>query len=470
MAPRMRSRGGPLCAVTLVILGYYAYVRLSGPTPAFTSARPGAPGHRRAVSVMRFATKEAVKTDTTSDLSEEEQQEQIRMLTLTLLQRIGTAEDIIAAGDMGTDLQDKDGALDLEEFGELLDRIELGASPSQVKRIFETIDDDGSGDISVSELKSSVRNSGVITDMYRDSLTTTALTLVPTGLFAAGLAYFKGPASGLDFLTGYVVEDSLSVDNLFVFLVLFKYFKVPPLLQTFCLNLGIIGAVLLRALFIFAGLAAVKSFQPVLIVFAIFLVYSAYNLLAGDEDDEEDEIPEPVQWVLDKIPTTDKFDGDKLFVEGKDGGFLATPLALCIIAVELSDILFAVDSIPAVFAVTEDPLIVYTSNIAAIVGLRSLYQVLSIAVQDLVYLEKAVAIVLGFVGVKLGAEVAGFEISSLLSLTIIISTLAIGVAASLAKSAEEEDDDDSTRRRKKSGFESIVSNITKAVGGDDSKK
>jgi len=130
----------------------------------------------------------------------------------------------------------------------------------------------------------------------------------------------------------------------------------------------------------------------------------------------------------------------KLFVKGNDGGFLATPLALCIIAVELSDILFAVDSIPAVFAVTDDPLIVYTSNIAAIVGLRSLYQVLSIAVQDLEYLEKSVAFVLGFVGVKLAAEVAGFEISSLLSLTIIVSTLGIGVAASLAKAKEEEDD------------------------------
>jgi TerC family integral membrane protein len=392
------------------------------------------------VSVTRASGTQAA-TDTTSDLSEKEQEEQLQMLTLTLLQRIDAAEEIIAEGHAGADLQEKGGTLDLEAFGKLLDKLELGATPSQVKSIFQQIDVDGSGDINVSELKSSVRNSGVITDMYRDSLTTTALTLVPTGLLAAGLAYFKGASSGLDFLTAYVVEDSLSVDNLFVFLVLFKYFKVPPLLQTFCLNVGIFGAVVLRAFFIFAGLAAVKSFQPVLIVFALFLIYSAYNLLAGEEEDDEEEgVPDLVQGILDKIPTTDKFDGDKLFIKGNDGGFLATPLALCIIAVELSDILFAVDSIPAVFAVTEDPLIVYTSNIAAILGLRSLYRILSIAVQDLVYLEKSVALVLGFVGVKLAAEVAGFEISSLLSLTIIISTLGIGVAASLAKAKEEEDD------------------------------
>lgn len=357
------------------------------------------------------------------------------MLTLSLLSRVGTAEEIIEnAGD-------HDGTLNAEQFIKLCDDLELGASPDQVREIFAEMDADGSGSIDAGELKASLRNSGAVKTMYDTSLRNVALTLIPTAGVAALFVYFKGVSSGLDFLAGYVVEDSLSVDNLFVFLALFKIFKVPSTLQSFCLNLGIIGAVVLRAFFIFAGLAAVKSFQPLLLIFAAFLIYTSFNMITADDDDddEEEELPsKPVQTILDLIPTTDKFDGDKLFVQDpKGGGWLATPLALCIIAVELSDILFAVDSIPAVFAITDDPLIVYSSNIAAIVGLRSLYQLLAIAVQDLVYLEKAVAIVLGFVGAKLAAEVAGIEVPSLATLAIIVTTLGGGVVASLNARKEE---------------------------------
>lgn len=135
--------------------------------------------------------------------------------------------------------------------------------------------------------------------------------------------------------------------------------------------------------------------------------------------------------LTDVLPATEKFEGDKLVIEGPQGGWVATPLALCIVAVELCDILFAVDSIPAVFAVTDDPVIVFASNMAAILGLRSLYQVLSVAVQDLIYLEKAVAVVLGFVGIKLGLEVFGFGVSSLLSLAVILGILGLGVGLSL---------------------------------------
>merc|ERR1719382_1811783 len=252
---------------------------------------------------------------------------------------------------------------------------------------------------------------------------------------------FRGTSSGLDFITGYVVEDSLSVDNLFVFLALFKYFKVPPSLQNYCLNLGIYGAVVLRGVFIFAGLAAVQSFRPVLLLFAAFLIFAAYKGLTADEEDDEEEEDgapaEPIRNLLDQLPTTSEFDGEKLIVEKPKGTYLATPLALCIIAVELSDILFAVDSIPAVFAVTDDPLVVYTSNIAAILGLRSLYQVLAVAAEDLVYLEKSVSVVLGFVGVKLAAEVAGVEISSAFSLLFIIAVLGAGILLSLQEQAKQ---------------------------------
>jgi len=250
-----------------------------------------------------------------------------------------------------------------------------------------------------------------------------------------------------------VVEDSLSVDNIFVFLTLFKYFKVPPSLQTYCLNLGIVGAVILRAFFIFAGLAAVKAFEPLLLVFSALLLYSSYTVLFSSDEESEDEggdVPEVVQNILDQLPTTNKFVGDKLTVQSSDGRVLVTPLALCIIAVELSDILFAVDSVPAVFAVTNDPLIVYTSNILAILGLRSIYQVLAIAVSDLVYLEKAVAVILGFVGFKLGAGVAGVEIASTTSLAFIVGVLFVGVVASLQmQDAQDTEEEEFTRRRKK---------------------
>jgi len=250
-----------------------------------------------------------------------------------------------------------------------------------------------------------------------------------------------------------VVEDSLSVDNIFVFLTLFKYFKVPPSLQMYCLNLGIIGAVILRAFFIFAGLAAVKTFEPLMLVFSAILLYSSWTVLFSSDDEGEDEdgdVPEVVQNLLDQLPTTNTFVGDKLTVQSSEGRVLVTPLALCIIAIELSDILFAVDSVPAVFAVTNDPLIVYTSNILAILGLRSIYQVLAIAVSDLVYLEKAVAVILGFVGFKLGAGVAGVEIASTTSLAFIIGVLFIGVAASLQmQETQDKEEEEFTRRRKK---------------------
>jgi len=364
--------------------------------------------------------------------------ENFRVLTLTLLQRVGNAESILEAGEMDGSV---DGTLDFNEFVALLDRVDLECDRSDAKRLFDMIDTDGGGSIDVQEMRSSLRNSGTISQMYAEGFNNFGKVLVLTAGVGAAIAVSKGLPSALDFTTGFFVEDSLSVDNLFVFLILFRYFKVPPSLQTYCLNLGIYGAVVLRAICIFAGLLALKSFQPLLLVFAAFLIYSSYEALKPEDDDDDDEDegpPEIVQEILKKVPTTDKFDGEKLITQDASGKWLATPLALCILSVELSDVLFAVDSIPAVFGVTDDPIVVFTSNICAILGLRSLYQVLSIAAQDFIYLEKAVAVVLGFVGVKLCAEVAGYELSSALSLIVILTVLGIGIGAS--KLAEEEGD------------------------------
>merc|ERR1712127_962740 len=173
----------------------------------------------------------------------------------------------------------------------------------------------------------------------------------------------------------------------------------------------------------------------------IFLLFSSYQLLAGSEEEEDDDaLPEIVTNLLGARPITGTFEGERLAVPRVDGnGWELTQLTATLVSIALCDVIFAVDSIPAVLAVSDDPFVVYTSNIAAVVGLRSLYQLLSVAVSDLVYLEKAVALVLGFVGLKLGAEVAGVEVSSALSLGVIVATLGGGVALSLLASAADEE-------------------------------
>ena len=161
-------------------------------------------------------------------------------------------------------------------------------------------------------------------------------------------------------------------------------------------------------------------------------------LLGGGDDDDDAELPAVVVELLAKLPLTNTFEGEKLVLQG-EGGLRFTQLTATLVSIALCDVIFAVDSIPAVLAVSDDPFVVYTSNIAAVVGLRSLYQLLSVAVSDLVYLEKAVALVLGFVGLKLGAEVAGFDVSSGLSLGFILTTLSGGILLSQAADAAEKD-------------------------------
>jgi TerC family integral membrane protein len=356
--------------------------------------------------------------------------------------------------------------LDFDGFSALIDEQEVQCDVADKRSIFAMIDTDGGGTIDGNELKSAIRNSGAIAGMYKESLTTFGILVGLTLAFDAGIYAFKGSEAAFDFLTAYFVEDSLSVDNLFVFLLLFRYFKVPPQLVDICLNYGISGSILLRGVFIFAGLAAVGVFAPVLLGFSVFLLASSYTMLAGGEEDEDDDAPpEIVTDLLDKLPITGTFEGEKFFVETKEG-LQATQLTGTLVCIALCDVLFAVDSIPAVLGVTSDPFVVYTSNIAAVVGLRSLYQLLSIAVSDLVYLEKAVAIVLGFVGLKLGVEVIGFEVSSLFSLGVIVATLGGGVGLSLLAAEEEKAAYDPSP----SGV--VIKLINNMVGGgkDDNKK
>ena len=287
-------------------------------------------------------------------------------------------------------------------------------------------------------------------DPRDDSNLIAILSVVAAGVFGAGIYATTGEEKALEFCAGYVVEQSLSVDNLLVFLVLFEYFRVPPgPMQDKALAYGLYDAVVCRAVFVGLGAVALADFRGVLLVFAGILVASSAKILFFSEEEDDEDVSQNaiVKWVNSQslVPATDAFDSEdpsKFFTLDSEGVRRATPLLAAVACLELSDIVFAVDSVPAVFGVSEDPFIVYTSNMFAILGLRAWYGVLSRAAHELVYLEKAVALVLGFVGAKLGAEYFGQEVSTETSLAVIFVILGAGVAASLL--APPPDDDESS--------------------------
>ena len=236
----------------------------------------------------------------------------------------------------------------------------------------------------------------------------------------------------MEFFAGYLVEQSLSVDNLFVFILLFEYFRVPASMQEKALRWGIIGALLMRGVMILVGVELVQRFRVVTLLFAGVLLASAAKLLTeGDHDEEEMGNNSLVRLSKSFTKSVEYYDGDKFFTKLRDGSSAATPLLLCVVCIELSDFVFAVDSIPAVLAITKDPFIVYSSNIFAIAALRSLYQVLSAAIAGLPYLRPAVALILGFVGLKMLAEYYHVHVPTSWSLGVIVATLGGGILLSL---------------------------------------
>lgn len=238
-----------------------------------------------------------------------------------------------------------------------------------------------------------------------------------------------GQQKGLEFLAGYILEKSLSVDNLFVFLLIFSYFKVPPELQHRVLFFGIMGALVLRGIFIYLGATLVHQFHWILYVFGVFLVFSGIKLLFIGDDDDQNPENAVVRAVRARLRLADGFRGESFFVR-ENGVRYATPLFLVLIAVETSDVLFAVDSIPAIFGVTDDTFIVYTSNVMAILGLRALYFALAGLLEYFHYLNYGLAIVLIFIGGKmLGEEYLEMSIST--ELAVIGGVLALAVIASL---------------------------------------
>jgi len=240
-----------------------------------------------------------------------------------------------------------------------------------------------------------------------------------------------GKTKALEFLTGYVIEYSLSIDNIFVFILIFSYFSVKPQYQHKILFWGILGALIMRGIFIFAGVALINRFHWIVIIFGAFLIFSGFKMLfQKDEISVEPEKNALVRLFRKFLPVTETLHGNSLFVR-QNNRLVATPLFLVLLVVESTDLIFAVDSIPAILAISKDTFIVYTSNIFAILGLRSLYFAVSGIMGLFRFLKVGLAIVLSFVGFKMLASFFHIEIPIILSLGIIISILLISIMASV---------------------------------------
>ncbi|HEX4962959.1 MAG TPA: TerC family protein [Thermoanaerobaculia bacterium] len=253
--------------------------------------------------------------------------------------------------------------------------------------------------------------------------------------FNAALYFFRGPDAAVQFFTGYVIEKSLSVDNLFVFALLFSYFAVPKDDEHRVLFWGILGALVMRAGFILAGSALLAAFHWVLYVFGAFLIFTGIKMALQKEMAVHPEQNPLLRLVRRFLPVTANYREHHFFVR-EAGRWAATPLFLVLVLLESTDLVFAVDSIPAIFAVTNDPFLVYTSNVFAILGLRSLYFLLAGVMGKLVYLKLGLSAVLAFVGVKMTIADL-YKIPSFVSLGVIAALLTTAVAASLVKNRRE---------------------------------
>jgi tellurite resistance protein TerC len=248
-------------------------------------------------------------------------------------------------------------------------------------------------------------------------------------VFAAGLFTIYGHHAGLTFLTGYVIEESLSVDNIFVIVLIFDYFRVPRVCQHRVLFYGIMGALLMRGLFIGLGAVLIAKFHWILYIFGAMLVITGIRMAFRGDEEFNGEQNAVVRIVRRFLPVSQSYHG-KHFFTIEAGQRVATPLLLVLVLVEFTDLIFAVDSIPAIFGVTRDPFIVFTSNIFAILGLRSLYFLLAAVVDRFYLLKYGLALILTFVGTKMLGE-RFFEIDIVLSLCIILGVLGAAIVASV---------------------------------------
>ncbi|AAR34185.1 TerC family protein [Geobacter sulfurreducens] len=264
---------------------------------------------------------------------------------------------------------------------------------------------------------------------FREALTWTLVWVSLALSFNAWIYFEMGPTKAMEFFTGYLIEQSLSVDNLFVFIMIFTYFHITKVHQPKILKWGIIGALVLRAIFILAGIELIERFHWMIYVFGGILVVTGFKMAFGGEEKIEPEKNPIVRLVRKLVPITKRIRDDRFFIK-KGGVRAATPLFLALVMVESSDLIFAVDSIPAVLAVSRDPFIVYTSNVFAIMGLRSLYYLLANVMEMFVYLKLGVSVILAYVGVKM-LLVDIYHIPIIFSLGTIVGVLAISILTSV---------------------------------------
>ncbi|MET8678077.1 TerC family protein [Streptomyces sp. NPDC004647] len=273
----------------------------------------------------------------------------------------------------------------------------------------------------------------------------TAVWVVLAALFGVGVYLFGGGEPAGEFFAGYITEKSLSVDNLFVFVLIMAKFAVPPIYQQRVLMVGVLIALVLRTVFIVAGAAIIANFSWIFYIFGAFLIWTAWKLIQdarGEEQDEEYEENRLLKAVEKRFPSTDTYHGTKLFI-AENGKRLMTPMLIVMLAIGTTDVLFALDSIPAIFGLTQDPYIVFTANAFALMGLRQLYFLIGGLLKKLVHLSYGLSVILGFIGVKLvlhalhesGLSVP--EISIPVSLGVICAVLVVTTITSLNASRKQ---------------------------------
>ncbi len=266
---------------------------------------------------------------------------------------------------------------------------------------------------------------------FKEAFTWTCVWVALACGFGTWIWQTEGPKLGLEFFTGYLIELSLSADNVFVFALIFTYFAVPKEYQHKVLFWGVLSALVLRLAMIFAGVALINNFAWIIYVFGGFLVFTGIKMLVAKDSEMHPEANPVVKWFTRLVPVTKEWHGDRFLVK-IDGRRMATPLMVVLVCVEISDVIFAVDSIPAIFGITQDPFIVFTSNVFAIMGLRSLYFVLAGAIEKFHLLKVGLALVLTFVGVKmLLGHAKIYKIDTNWALGAVFGIITLSVVASL---------------------------------------
>lgn len=264
---------------------------------------------------------------------------------------------------------------------------------------------------------------------FREAMSWTVVWIVLALAFNAGLYFWRGPQTALEFFTGYLIEKSLSIDNIFVFLMVFAYFKVPDKLQHKVLFWGILGALVMRAIFIFTGVALLNRFDWIIYVFGGFLIVTGFRMAFQKEKEVDPEKNVVIRFFKRFFRVTHDYQGSKFIVK-QDGKWVLTPLFLVLMIIETTDLVFALDSIPAILAITPDPFIVYTSNVFAILGLRSLFFAVSGALLRFRYIHYGLATVLIFVGIKMTIS-EWYHLPTAVSLGVVAFLLGGSMVASI---------------------------------------